>query len=192
MTTTTRVTPINYDESISRELIVGPNEPISPFPIKLLGWVQMGFGRGSKDLGCPTGYLIYFFIATVIITTDHHSSKRLANLPDSAIIPYQHQLGTGVYYGYATILHHTLDDTIVHPMVMSIGWNPTYNNNKKTAEVHILHKYQNDFYGKELRVIILGYIRPEFKYPNFGQLLLLISFLIPNSSFLLNDDRFID
>jgi riboflavin kinase len=78
-------------------------------------------------------------------------------------------------------------------MVMSIGWNPTYNNNKKTAEVHILHKYQNDFYGKELRVIILGYIRPEFKYPNFGQLLLLIiSFLIPHSLFLLNGDRFID
>lgn len=35
--------------------IVGPDEPQSPFPIVLSGVVQKGFGRGGKDLGCPTG-----------------------------------------------------------------------------------------------------------------------------------------
>jgi len=39
----------------SRPDIVGPDVPDAPFPIKLSGPVQHGFGRGSKDLGCPTG-----------------------------------------------------------------------------------------------------------------------------------------
>lgn len=45
------------DESFrtTRPDIVGPDVPDVPFPIKLSGPVQHGFGRGSKDLGCPTG-----------------------------------------------------------------------------------------------------------------------------------------
>ena len=35
--------------------IVGPDSPQSPFPIHLSGAVQTGFGRGGKQLGCPTG-----------------------------------------------------------------------------------------------------------------------------------------
>lgn len=38
-----------------RPKIVGPDTPEVPFPIELVGLVQRGFGRGSKDLGCPTG-----------------------------------------------------------------------------------------------------------------------------------------
>jgi riboflavin kinase len=38
-----------------RPQIVGPDAPEPPFPIKLSGPVQRGFGRGGKDLGCPTG-----------------------------------------------------------------------------------------------------------------------------------------
>ena len=39
----------------SRPDIVGPDTPELPFPIHLSGAVQRGFGRGGKDLGCPTG-----------------------------------------------------------------------------------------------------------------------------------------
>ena len=42
----------------SRPEIVGPEIPQEPFPIFLSGAVQRGFGRGGKDLGCPTGTLI--------------------------------------------------------------------------------------------------------------------------------------
>jgi riboflavin kinase len=42
---------------LSRPSIVGPDVPQAPFPIVLSGSVQHGFGRGSKDLGCPTGAL---------------------------------------------------------------------------------------------------------------------------------------
>ena len=38
-----------------RPQIVGPDIPLEPFPIQLAGHVKKGFGRGGKDLGCPTG-----------------------------------------------------------------------------------------------------------------------------------------
>lgn len=55
-------------------------------------------------------------------------------------------------------------DARVYPMVMSVGWNPFYKNTTKTAEVHIIHKFSQDFYGLEMRVVVLGYIRPEYNY----------------------------
>lgn len=70
-----------------------------------------------------------------------------ANLPDEAIEPYtQDMLPTGVHYGYASV--HFLDGPQadanecrkqnkthedVFPMVMSIGWNPFYKNQRRTA-----------------------------------------------------------
>lgn len=38
-----------------RPMVVGPEEPRSPFPMRLEGVVEKGFGRGSKELGIPTG-----------------------------------------------------------------------------------------------------------------------------------------
>lgn len=49
-------------------------------------------------------------------------------------------------------------------MVMSLGWNPFYKNERLTAEIHIMHDFQSDFYGYELRALVLGYIRPELDY----------------------------
>lgn len=43
----------------ARPLIVGPDSPEEPFPVTLVGAVQKGFGRGGKDLGCPTGSLLH-------------------------------------------------------------------------------------------------------------------------------------
>lgn len=47
--------------------------------------------------------------------------------------------GTGVYYGYAQVTPSegtsslSDQDVCVLPMVMSFGWNPFYNNKRKTA-----------------------------------------------------------
>jgi riboflavin kinase len=38
-----------------RPLIVGPEIPAAPYPISVSGTVVKGFGRGSKELGIPTG-----------------------------------------------------------------------------------------------------------------------------------------
>ncbi|KAF7776360.1 hypothetical protein Agabi119p4_4753 [Agaricus bisporus var. burnettii] len=133
---------------LARPQLVGPDEPESPFPIKLAGPVQKGFGRGGKDLGCPT-----------------------ANLPDEATEAMTVVAKTGVYYGYAQVIppaerkgEFEKGELAVLPMVMSLGWNPFYDNKKMTAEIHIMHGFKGDFYGIEMRAIVLGYIRPELNY----------------------------
>ncbi|KAJ8930535.1 hypothetical protein NQ314_016648 [Rhamnusium bicolor] len=67
------------------------------------GEVVKGFGRGSKDLGCPT-----------------------ANFPEEVVNKLPAIIQTGIYYGYASV-----DKGDVYKMVMSIGWNPFYKNLKK-------------------------------------------------------------
>nr|CAG8611273.1 3027_t:CDS:2 [Entrophospora candida] len=43
-------------------------------------------------------------------------------------------------------------------------------------EVHIMHEFSEEFYGKELRVIVLGYIRPERDYISVDSLIQDINF----------------
>jgi len=132
-----------------RPSVVGPESgPEPPFPIPLSGPVQHGFGRGGKDLGCPT-----------------------ANLPDESLLHMSEITQTGVYYGYARVYPPegadkplSEQDAKVLPMVMSLGWNPFYKNERLTAEVHIMHDFASDFYGYYLKALVLGYIRPELDY----------------------------
>ncbi len=37
--------------------------------------------------------------------------------------------------------------------------------------MHIIHHFDDDFYGQELRVLVLGYIRPEKNYNNVDELI---------------------
>ncbi|KAI4312839.1 hypothetical protein MLD38_037629 [Melastoma candidum] len=55
-------------------------------------------------------------------------------------------------------------------MVMSIGWNPYFNNKEKTIEPWLLHDFEKDFYGEELCLVIVGYIRPEANFPSLEAL----------------------
>ena len=41
-------------------------------------------------------------------------------------------LATGIYYGWVQLQDPNYENTI-YPMVMSIGWNPFYKNEKKSA-----------------------------------------------------------
>ncbi|CAG9864243.1 unnamed protein product [Phyllotreta striolata] len=113
------------------------------FPYFAKGQVTKGFGRGSKKLGCPT-----------------------ANLPPEVVNELPDDFGTGVYYGLARVAGDK-----VRKMVMSIGWNPYFKNEKKSMEVHIMHKFDEDFYGKELKIAILGYIRPERNFDSMDSLI---------------------
>ncbi|XP_076247473.1 riboflavin kinase [Calliopsis andreniformis] len=111
-------------------------------PHFLSGSVVRGFGRGSKALGIPT-----------------------ANLEDKVVNALPNDLNTGIYYGWASL------DAQVYKMVASIGWNPFYKNEKKTVEVHLLHKFDHDFYGKQIKVIFVGYIRPERDFTSEEELI---------------------
>ena len=56
-------------------------------------------------------------------------------------------------------------------MVMSIGYNPFYKNTVRSAEVHVLHEFKKDFYGSQMAISILGYIRPELDYVDVDSLI---------------------
>jgi riboflavin kinase len=61
-------------------------------------------------------------------------------------------------------------------MVMSIGYNPFYKNEVRSAEVHVLHKFTADFYDVPMRLLILGFIREEKDYNSLEALIEDINF----------------
>ncbi|RRT71825.1 hypothetical protein B296_00035098 [Ensete ventricosum] len=87
------------------------------------------------------GLLLYFLAANL-------SSENF-----SAILS---EHNSGVSFGWAG-----LSTQGIYKMVMSIGWNPYFDNTKKTIEAWLLHDFEDDFYGEELRLTMVGYIRPE-------------------------------
>lgn len=115
--------------------------PIEPWYIG--GPVIKGFGRGSKVLGIPTANLSAENFSDVL---SEHTS--------------------GVYFGWAG-----LPKRGIFKMVMSIGWNPYFDNTEKTIEPWLLHEFEDDFYGEELRLVIVGYIRPEANFPSLDSLI---------------------
>jgi riboflavin kinase len=115
-----------------------------------------GFGRGGKKLGIPT--------ANLEITEE--IQKEIANVM------------VGVYYGYAEFVPHEdgpartdLNYGVKYPMVMSIGFNPYFNDKYKSLEVHIFNNFEKDFYDLYLKVYIKGFIRSETNFKYFDHLI---------------------
>eukprot|EP00049_Salpingoeca_infusionum_P001437 m.48269 g.48269 ORF g.48269 m.48269 type:complete len:152 (+) comp11024_c0_seq1:572-1027(+) len=111
--------------------------------VRLSGTVVKGFGRGSKELGIPT-----------------------ANFSDNVIETLPESLVGGIHFGWVQI-----GNGPVYPGVMSIGWNPFYQNEKRSAEVHILNEFEADFYGETMRMVVTGYIRPEKNFDSLDALI---------------------
>ncbi|CAK0786998.1 hypothetical protein CVIRNUC_010214 [Coccomyxa viridis] len=123
--------------------ICGELVPVEP-PWTLKGTVVKGFGRGSKELGIPT-----------------------ANLDSASLQGALAEAVSGVYSGWASI--GTSPEAYM--TAMSIGWNPYFKNEQRTAEPWLLHKFDEDFYGQELRVLVVGYIRPEANFVSLDALI---------------------
>jgi len=148
-----------------RPSIVGPDTgPEPPFPYRMEGKVISGFGRGSKELGIPT--------ANLPVDESDSSSSWITDIP------------SGVYFGWASLAlpadhpdyKATASSYQIYPMVMSIGYNPFYKNKVRSAEVHILDKFQADFYGSQMRLLIMGFIRQEKDYEGLEALVADINF----------------
>jgi len=56
-------------------------------------------------------------------------------------------------------------------MVLSVGWNPFYNNKEKSVETHMLHDFNRDLYGQILKICIVGYLRPERSFDSLESLI---------------------
>eukprot|EP00092_Neocalanus_flemingeri_P010383 GFUD01011191.1.p1 GENE.GFUD01011191.1~~GFUD01011191.1.p1 ORF type:complete len:156 (-),score=51.38 GFUD01011191.1:72-539(-) len=126
------------------------------------GPIVKGFGRGSTELGFPTA---------------NFSEEVIDNLPQ--------ELVGGIYFGFAKV-----DEGPVFDMVMSVGYNPFYNNEKRAMETHIIHKFEGDLYGKMLSVIMVGYLRAEANYDSMEKLVQAIENDIDNGKKLNLEDKF--
>ena len=56
-------------------------------------------------------------------------------------------------------------------MVMSIGYNKFYKNTARSVEAHVLHDFEADFYGVEMRLLVTGFIREEKDYAEVEELI---------------------
>jgi len=115
-----------------------------PLPYFASTKVVRGFGRGSKALGTPTA---------------NFEQQVIDNLPDT--------LPTGIYFGWAKV------DQLgpkVYKMVTCVGWNPFFNNERKSMETHIMHKFPEDFYGSSMKICLVGYIRDEKNFKSLDEL----------------------
>jgi len=141
--------------------------------------VLQGFGRGSKDLGIPTANL------------DRAGLQTCTPFDD---------LPTGIYWGYGRIEpsvvlasnttngggadHGVVPPPVVYKAAISIGYNPTYKNDKKSVEPHLIATESDprrhasctgetlleDFYDLTCRLSVVGYLRPELPFEGLEKL----------------------
>lgn len=110
----------------------------------LRGAVVKGFGRGSRELGIPT-----------------------ANMDAKLLEEPLAKLEAGIYAGWAQVEGYP-----VMKCCLSIGWNPFFKDVKeKTVEPHIIHEFPELFYGKDLRVLVAAYLRPELDFSGLDALI---------------------
>ncbi|KAI0566541.1 Riboflavin kinase [Gracilaria domingensis] len=116
-------------------------------PIAVSGLVQHGFGRGSRSLGTPT-----------------------ANLPGSLLREVTNASRDGVYLGFGRV--PKFGDAVVK-MVASIGHNITFGDvTERVLEAHLMSDiFESDFYGEEMRLCIVAFMRPELKFNSLQQLM---------------------
>merc|ERR1712062_467335 len=69
------------------------------------------------------------------------------------------EVNNWVLFGWAQIVGSPYDSQTVHKAVFSIGNNPYFKNAGVTLECHILHDFPEDFYGADLKVVIVGKMR---------------------------------
>ncbi|KAF3039665.1 riboflavin kinase [Didymella keratinophila] len=166
-----------------RDPIAGPDTPQPPFPLKLRGPVIKGFGRGSKELGIPTANIplsglsinghsdldsgIYYGFCTLDHSTipSSTSSTSVPSATDDTSLPAKSSSHAVQDLSYPTSAPTSSSGrSPVYPTVLSIGYNPYYKNTTRSIEIHILASFDRDFYGAELSLVILGFIRPEYDY----------------------------
>lgn len=126
--------------------------------------VVRGFGRGSKELGCPTANVdninhltiptgIYCGLVQLVINHKDQVQEEPGNRED-----------------YNNILNKLPYISKVTGMVCSFGYNPQFGNKERSLEVHLLDNFNFNFYGAELRVLICKKMRDEEKYNSLEEL----------------------
>lgn len=117
--------------------------------------MKAGYGRGSKKLGFPT-----------------------ANFPDfsAELMLPSNNVQRGVYYGFC-LVEKDSDTENIRPCVTNIGLAPTFQDEKKASDSWIMETFiigrpkgLPDFYGRKMKLLLLGFIRPEKKFESLEDL----------------------
>lgn len=121
-----------------------------------------------------------------VVTRSHNEFQctrflLIANLSLDVVKSLPESLHTGVYYGWSNV-----NNGEVYKMVLSVGWNPFYNNKEKSVETHMLHKFNCDLYGQTLKICIVGYLRPEKNFDSLDDLIKVIKSDIEQAKTLLD------
>ncbi len=116
-------------------------------PVLVRGPVQRGFGRGSRDLGTPT-----------------------ANLPGHLLEGVSHASRDGVYVGFGSVPWHSAEPI---KMVANLGRNITFDDvTERVLEAYLMDdSLPREFYGKEMRLCLIGFLRPELKFGSVDELI---------------------
>lgn len=127
--------------------------------ILIEGKVVNGVKRGSKLLGIPTANIEMNEINTKLIT--NHIN--------------------GVYFGTITFKSNLknnsqIDKKKTYKGVLSIGYNPFFNNKVKTIEVFLIDYQGEDFYEDQVSLLIDGYSRSEENFANLSELVTTITY----------------
>ena len=136
--------------------------------------VARGFRRGSSELGFPTANLDMDLLTVNPLRLGLNAEMDTSTETD-VCLPMG-DVKPGVYVGCARIMK---EKAKFYPCVFSVGWNPTYGNEAKTIEVHLLNidivstlQHQepipSDFYGEKIEVHSLVYLRDEQKFDSIG------------------------
>ncbi|KAG4438108.1 hypothetical protein IFR05_006429, partial [Cadophora sp. M221] len=156
------------DGRASRPQIIGSDSgPKAPFPLRMSG----------KVLGIPTANIpvdttpwietaesgVYFGWASLLLPPSHPALEYTSSTPSQPSTTFTSASTTSIA-SLSPPASALEKGWRVYPMVMSIGFNPFYKNTVRSAEVHVMQKFEKDFYGCEMRLCILGFIRKELDY----------------------------
>ena len=127
--------------------------------ILIEGKIVSGFQRGSKQLGIPT--------ANIEMTEEN--SKKIKKLIN------------GTLFGRMSFKtnkknNKNIEINKTYKSVLSIGYNPTFNNQTKTIEVFLINFEGGDFYDDEVSLIIDGYSRSEMRFSGLPELVTSITY----------------
>ena len=136
--------------------------------------VVRGFGRGSAALGIPT--------ANLEPTEAFSQAARQSGAP---------AMRRGVYYGWARVMANDSDGVhgFVVKAVINVGKRPTFADGAgDTVEVHLMYNFGagTQFYGTPVRVLLIGFMRPELQFSSVQHLLARIRTDIGQASALLD------
>ena len=89
-----------------------------------------------------------------------------ANLEKAQIAQAIADVPRGIYFGWAMV-----GDAGPFKAVTSLGINPVFELEETVVEPHLLHKFEADFYGQEMRLLLCGFLRPEWNFPSLDTLI---------------------